>query len=197
VLTEYIGATGTPATVHHLLDHVDRLGDSAPYALRLTTLHLACNLFTSPLFIPHLLSAPMSSTLISILTTSLLDEKYPALKASALSLAMNIASSNHRLRMKKHSANASPPLLESELAESEQVELLASLLENISNEEHWSDNKKVGVICVGWLVYGADMDGELRDLWKVMDAAGTIGKIEAKAAEDRLMVKEVKGLLGA
>jgi hypothetical protein len=28
-----------------------------------------------------------------------------------------------------------------------------------------------------------------------MDAAGTIGKIEAKAAEDRLMVKEVKSLL--
>jgi hypothetical protein len=197
VLINCTGATGIPATVHYLLDHVDKLGDSAPYALRLTTLHLACNLFTSPLFIPHLLSVPMLSTLISILTTSLLDDKYPALKASALSLAMNIASSNHKTRMKKHSTSVSPPHLESELAESEQVELLASLLENISNEEHWSENTKMGVICVGWLVYGADMDGELRDLSKVMDAAGTIGKIEAKAAEDRLMVKEVKGLLDA
>jgi hypothetical protein len=181
--------------VHHLLKHVEKLGESAPYPLRLTTLHLACNLFTSPLFIPHLLSAPMSSTLTSILTTSLLDEKHPALKASALSLAMNIASSNHQIRMNQYSANISPSLSESELAESEQVELLASLLENISTEEGWSDNKKMGVICVGWLVYGAPMDGELRDTWRVMDAAGTIGKIEAKAAEDRLMVKEVKSLL--
>ncbi|KAF1837811.1 DUF862-domain-containing protein [Decorospora gaudefroyi] len=193
---EHKGATGTPATVHHLLDHVDRLGDSAPYPLRLTTLHMACNIFSSPLFIPHILSPPLSSTLISILTTALLDEKHPALKASAISLAMNIASSNHQVRMKKHSANPSPSVFsETELPESEQVELLASLLENISTEEQWSENKKMSVICVGWLVYAADMDGELRDLWRVMDAAGTIGKVEAEVAEDRLMVKEVKSLL--
>ena len=80
---EHKGATGTPATIHHLLDHVDKLGDTAPYPLRLTTLHLACNLFTSPLFIPHALSPPLSSLLTSILTTALLDEKRPALKASA------------------------------------------------------------------------------------------------------------------
>ncbi|KNG52511.1 duf862-domain-containing protein [Stemphylium lycopersici] len=195
---EHKGATGTPATVHHLLDHVDKLGESAPYPLRLTTLHLICNLFSSPLFIPHLLSPPLSSTLISILTTALLDEKHPALKASALSLAMNMASSNHQIRMKKYSANPSPSLpSESELPHSEQVELLASLLENISTEEQWSGNQKMTVICVGWLVYAADMDGELRDLWRVMDAAGTVGKIEAKAAEDRLLVKEVKTLLEA
>ncbi|KAG9191375.1 desumoylating isopeptidase 1 [Alternaria panax] len=193
---EHKGATGTPATIHHLLGHVDKLGDSAPYPLRLTTLHLACNLFTAPLFIPHLLSTPLSSTLISILTTALLDEKHPALRASALSLAMNIASSNHQIRMKKHRANPSPALsTETELPEAEQGELLASLLEIIGAEEEWSENLKMSVVCVGWLVYAADMQGELRDTWKVMDAAGTIGKIEAKAAEDRLLVKEVKSLL--
>jgi hypothetical protein len=47
------------------------------------------------------------------------------------------------------------------------------------------------------LVYAADLQGELRDTWKVMDAAGTIGKVEVKAAEDRLMVKEVTSLLEA
>ncbi|KAA8619069.1 thioredoxin [Pyrenophora tritici-repentis] len=195
---EHKGATGTPATVHYLLDHVDKLGESAPYPLRLTTLHLACNLFTSPLFIPHLLSPPLSSTLISILTTALLDEKHAALKASALSLAMNISSSGHQVRMKKYSANPSHSLSsECELPESEQVELLASLLETISTEEHWSDNMKMSVICVGWLVYAADMNGELHDLWKVTDAAGTVGKADAKTAEDRLLVKEVKSLLEA
>ncbi|KAH3904802.1 hypothetical protein HBI56_212620 [Parastagonospora nodorum] len=195
---EHKGATGTPATIHHLLTHVDSLGASAPYPLRLTTLHLACNLFSSSLFIPHVLSTPLSSSLVSILTTALLDEKYPALKVSALSLAMNIASSNHKIRMKKHTANATPVLpSESELPESEQVELLASLLETLGTEEKWSDNKKMALICTGWLVYGADMDGELKDLWKVMDAAGTVGSIQPTTAEDRLLVKEVKGLLEA
>jgi thiol-disulfide isomerase/thioredoxin len=190
---EHKGATGTPATVHHLLDHVDKLGASAPYPLRLTSLHLACNLFTSPLFIPHVLSAPLSATLISILTTGLLDDKHPSLKVSALSLAMNIASSNHQIRMKKYGGTATVSS-ESELAESEQTELMASLLETLSTESEWNENQKMALIATGWLAYGADMDGELRDLWRVMDAAGTVGKIQAKLAEDRLFVKEVKNM---
>jgi thiol-disulfide isomerase/thioredoxin len=191
---EHKGATGTPATVHHLLDHVAKLGDFAPYPLRLTSLHLACNLFTSPLFVPHLLSPPLSATLISILTTGLLDDKHPTLKVSALSLAMNIASSNHQIRMKKYGGNSTLSST-SELAEPEQTELLASLLETLSTEEQWGDNQKMALIATGWLAYGADMDGELRDLWRVMDAAGTVGNVQAKTAEDRLLVKEVKHAL--
>lgn len=193
---EHQGATGTPATVHHLLSHVEELGESAPYPLRLTTLHLACNIFNAPLFVPHLLATPLSSTLISILTTSLLDDKHPALKASALSLAMNLASSNHQIRMKKFGGNVETTLSPaSELQDSEQTELLASLLETLGAEEEWSENKKMAVITTGWLAYGADMDGELRELWRVMDGAGTVSKIQAKVAEDRLLVKEVQKLL--
>lgn len=193
---EHAGATGTPATVAYLLEHVNSLGDSAPYPLRLTTLHLSCNLFNSPLFIPHILSPPLSSTLISILTTALLDEKHPALKASALSLAMNIASSNHKIRMKKHSSNPSASLpSECELDDSEQVELLASLLEILGSDGDFDDVKKMAAICTGWLVYCADMDGEVRDLWRAMDAAGTVGKLQPKVLQDRMLVKEVTGLL--
>jgi thiol-disulfide isomerase/thioredoxin len=195
---EHKGATGTPATVHHMLSHVEGLAESAPYPLRLTTLHLACNLFNSPLFVPHLLSIPLSSTLISILTTSLLDDKHPALKASALSLAMNLASSNHQIRMKKYGDNVAHTLSStSELQDSEQTELLASLLETLGAEDEWNENKKMALIATGWLAYGTDMDGELRDLWRAMDAAGTVGKISAKAAEDRMLVKEVQKLLEA
>ncbi|KAF1924195.1 DUF862-domain-containing protein [Didymella exigua CBS 183.55] len=193
---EHKGVTGTPATVYHLLSHVDGLGDTAPYPLRLTTLHLACNLFTSPLFVPHLLSAPLSSALISILATSLLDDKHPALKASALSLALNLASSNHQVRMKMYGSNVVHTLSNaSELQDSEQTELLASLLETLGAEDEWSANKKMALIATGWLAYGADMDGELRGLCCVMDAAGTVGRISAKAAEDRMLVKEVQKLL--
>jgi thiol-disulfide isomerase/thioredoxin len=195
---EHKGATGTPATVHHMLQHVEALGEAAPYPLRLTTLHLACNLFNSPLFVPHLLSPPLSSALISILTTSLLDDAHPALRASALSLAMNLSSSNHQIRTKKHGGNVAHTLSSAhELVESEQTELLASLLETLGSEDPWSENKKMALIATGWLVYGADLDGELRDLWRVMDAAGTVGKIQANATEERLLVKEVQKLLEA
>ncbi|KAL6709171.1 hypothetical protein ACN47E_001987 [Coniothyrium glycines] len=195
---EHKGATGTPATIHHLLNHIEGLGESAPYPLRLTTLHLACNLFTSSLFIPHLLSTPLSSSLVSILTTALLDEKHPALKASALSLAMNLAAANHQVRMRKHTANPSPLLSTAvELQDAEQIELLASLLEYMGTQEPWTENKKMCLISIGWLGYAADMDGELRDLWKVMDAAATAAKLQPKAAEDRLLIREIKTLLDA
>lgn len=195
---EHKGATGTPATVYHLLQHVEQLREAAPYPLRLTTLHLACNLFSSPLFIPHILSTPLSTTLISILTTSLLDDKHPALKASSLSLAMNLASSNHQVRMKKFGGNVAHTLSSaSELEDSEQTELLASVLETLGAEEDWSENKKMALITTGWLAYGTDMDGELRDLWRVMDAAGTVSKIKAPSTEDRMLVKEVQKLLEA
>ncbi|KAF2659631.1 DUF862-domain-containing protein [Lophiostoma macrostomum CBS 122681] len=192
---EHTGATGTPTTISHLLDYVSNLGDKAPYALRLTTLHLACNLFTSPLFIPHVLSSPLSTTLISVLTTALLDDKHPALKASALSLAMNIASSNHKIRMKQHTANTAPSSSGSELEVSEQIELLASLLETLGDGGEWGETKKMALICAGWLTYCAPLDGELRDLWRVMDAAGTVGKLVPKNVEERMLVKEVKTLL--
>ncbi|KAF1957708.1 DUF862-domain-containing protein [Byssothecium circinans] len=197
---EHAGATGTPATIAHLLGHVNGLGEKAPYSLRLITLHLACNLFSSPLFIPHLLSPPLSSALITLLTTALLDDKHPALKASALSLAMNMASSNHKIRMQKHSnsnLSSSHSLSGPELDESEQVELLASLLEILGGEDEWSEVMKMALICMGWLVYAADMEGEVRDLWRVMDAAGTVGKLagKAKSVEDKGLVREVVGLL--
>lgn len=196
---EHTGATGTPATIAHLLNHVNSLGESAPYNLRLTALHLSCNLFNSPLFIPHLMSPPLSSTLISILTTALLDEKHPALKASALSLAMNLASSNHQIRMKQHSLTPTTSLpSETQLDDSEQVELLASLLEILGSEDVFSEVsevKKMSIICVGWLTYCADMDGEVRDLWRAMDAAGTVEKLKPTVLQDRMLVKEVKSLL--
>ncbi len=195
---EHKGATGTPATVHHLLQHVDTLGESAPYPLRLTTLHLACNLFSSPLFVPHALSTPLSSTLISILTTALLDDKHPALKASALSLAMNLASSNHQIRMKMYGGNTAHTLSSAcELPESEQTELLASLLETLGAEEKWDENQKMALIATGWLAYGADLDGELRDLWRVMDAAGTMRNIAGQTIEEKALVNEVQKLLEA
>ena len=98
--------------------------------------------------------------------------------------------------MKQHSATSVTHVPAPELPEPEQVELLASLLEILSTEEQWSSNVKMCVICVGWLVYAADMQGELRDLCRVMDTQGILGKVQAQTAEDRLLVREVGSLVG-
>jgi hypothetical protein len=97
--------------------------------------------------------------------------------------------------MKQHTANAASSSSGSELDDSEQVELLASLLETLGDGGEWSEAKKMALICVGWLTYCAPLDGELRDLWRVMDAAGTVGKVVPKSVEERMLVKEVKSLL--
>ena len=100
--------------------------------------------------------------------------------------------------MKKHGGNVAHTLSTAhELEDSEQTELLASLLETLGSEDPWSESKKMALIATGWLVYGADLEGELRDLWRVMDAAGTVGKIQAAVVEERLLVKEVQKLLEA
>ena len=82
------------------------------------------------------------------------------------------------------------------------MELLASLLELLSadadeEQSSLSDTKKMALVCVGWLAYCAPMEGEARDLWRVMDGQGTVGRLAAgaKGAEARLLVREVGGLL--
>ncbi|KAF2809144.1 DUF862-domain-containing protein [Mytilinidion resinicola] len=197
--------TGSTTTITHLLAHVTALGPAAPYNLRLTTLHLACNLFASPLFIPHLLAAPLSSLLVNLLTTALLDEAHAALRASAVALAMNLAGANHKVRKAALSSGASAAAEEElgkgELPESEQVELLASLLEMLGRGAAVEENDEVrwrGVVCVGWIVFGAPREGEVRDLCEVLGARGTVGgvKVGSGRREAGELVKEVEGLVG-
>lgn len=205
---EHKGATGTPATIACVLEKVQELAETAPYPLRLTTLQMACNLFTSPLFVPHLFAAPLAALLIDVLTTALLDDKHPALRASALALAMNISAANHKIRIRSHSSFSSTEHAHpetTELEESLQVELLASLLEILGLEDDagtrpakgFPEAKKMALLSVGWLAYCAPMDGEVHGLWRVMDADGTVSQLAEKDAspEDRLLVKEIKGLL--
>jgi thiol-disulfide isomerase/thioredoxin len=194
----------TPATVAHLLAHVVKMGESAPYALRLTALHLSCNLFNASLFIPHTLSQPISGGLISLLTTALLDEKHKALRVSALSLALNLAGANFKVRMKQHMRGTSPTHAIQhtegvEMDEEQQVELLASLLEILGmdgqdEKDGFDEQRKMALVCIGWLVYCAPVEGEVKGLCGVMDAKGTVENVKAKGVEDRILAREVAGL---
>jgi thiol-disulfide isomerase/thioredoxin len=195
---EHTASTTPSTTITHILTHVTSLGAVAPYNLRLTTLHLACNLFSSPLFIPHLLSPPLSSLLITLLTTALLDEKHVALRASAMSLAMNLAGANHKIRTSTLSSSTPSSISAPELPEGEQVELLASLLEILGQVDENEEVRFMGVVCTGWLTFCAPQDGEVRDLCLAMDAKGTVEgvKLGKERREGVVLVKEVGGLAG-
>ena len=164
-----------------IIKHVNQL-DACPHNLRLVTLHLACNLFASPLYVKEILQPGNSLTelLIQLITSSLLDASHPTTRVASASLAFNLSVANYRVRREEEREG---------LDESEQVELAASLLETISDEEN-ADATKALLLTIGYLVYCAPQEGELMDLAKALDAKGIIGATEGHEP----LAKEVAGL---
>ncbi|KAL2075638.1 hypothetical protein VTL71DRAFT_581 [Oculimacula yallundae] len=172
-------------TIAPLISYVNSLED-CPYSLRLVALQMACNLFTSPLYPTHILNCPaMTSPIVQLITTSLLDDKHHNVRVAAASLAFNIAAANSKFRSEDH--------LEA-LPEGDQIELGASLLEAISAEEESAEAMRGFLLAFGYLVYCVPKDGELVDLLKSMDAEGTIlGK--QKLFPNEALIKDIGGVL--
>lgn len=152
-------------TVAPLLTYVNGL-KNCPYSLRLVALHMACNLFTSHLYLPHILKCPeLTTPLVELITSSLLDDKHHNVRVAAASLAFNIAAANSRCRTEEF---LDP------LPEGDQVELAASLLEAISVEEESPEALKGFLLAFGYLVFCVPKDSELIDMLRSMDAQGTM-----------------------
>ena len=80
------------------------------------------------------------------------------------------------------------------MAEEDQVELAASVLEAIGQEEASAEALHGMLSALGHLVYGAPVDGELADLLRALEAGGTVaGK---KGFEGEKLIGEVGELLG-
>jgi desumoylating isopeptidase 1 len=174
-------------TIAPLLEYVNSQ-QNCPYSLRLVALQAACNLFSSPLFVEHILCCRMLiSPIVQLITTSLLDDKHHNVRVAAASLSFNIATANSKLRTEEY---------REALPEGDQVELAASLLEAIGVEEESPEALKGFLLAFGHLAYCAPKDGELVDLLKSMDAQGTImgkGKLFPK---EPLIAEIGKELLG-
>lgn len=165
-------AEDASATVFKVLNTVNRLDTSCPYQLRIVTLHMACNLFTSQLFpIKLFLELSYATPLLQLVTSSLLDNEHSAVRVAASSLAFNIAASNHQQRVQ---GNADF------LPESYQVELVASLLEAMGREKESKDGMRGLLTAVGLLKYMAPKGGEVDDLCEAVGAKDII--TEAKGA---------------
>lgn len=157
---------------------------SCPYNLRIVALQLACNLFSSPLY-PHQLvstSSPLRETCLRLATNSLLDS-HNNLRVVASSFAYNFAAFNHNSRF---DGKPDP------LSEEDQVELAASLLEAISQEEQSPEALRGFLFALGLLIYEAPLDGALVDLCRAMGVSETIAaKAQIDAVKNEPLLKEV------
>ncbi|KAG9834960.1 DUF862-domain-containing protein, partial [Aureobasidium melanogenum] len=177
---------GDSETLTCLINHVLTLvnDDACPYNLRLVTIQLACNLFTSDLFVKSAFSgehdSDLPATLVQVATASLLAEPdKPAVRAAASSLAFNVAATVYRIRREEN---------REALQESSQVEMAASLLEMMTTELESREEKKkdatgtdmlkTAIFAFAYLIYCAPQGGELHDLCNAMDAKASILKLK-------------------
>ena len=165
-----------------ILDYVNNQA-ACPYALRLVTLQMACNLFSSPLFVdPILTQATLRNPITQLVSTSFLDEKHTPVRVVAASLLFNLASTNSLRRRQT---------LEDVLPEADQVELAASMLEAISQEEESAEALRGMLLALGYLGYCMPLEGELIDLLRTMDAQGTVSSKADKFPKEKDLIAEV------
>src|SRR3569833_1773692 len=161
----YLAEEKDHRTVSTLLEHVNSLSE-CPYALRLVTLQMACNLFSSPLYPDQILKAePLRPPVIQLLSSSILDDNHNNERVAAASLLFNLSLANST-RRHEGSVDVLPP--------SDEVELAASTVEAISQEEKSPEALEGMLLALGYLAYRLPLDSELADLLRTMDAAETI-----------------------
>lgn len=157
---------------------------SCPYNLRIVALQLACNLFSTPLYPQQLVSSssPLRETCLRLATNSLLDSQNN-LRVVASSFAYNLAAYNHNARFE---GKPDP------LSEEDQVELAASLLEAVSQEEQSPEALRGFLFALGLFIYEAPLDGLLVDLCRAMGVSETVAaKSKIEAVKKEPLLKEI------
>lgn len=175
------------ATVVALLNAVNK-DSGCPYPLRLTTLQMACNLFSSHLYSDQVINnATLRNSITDLLSSSFLDDNHNNIRVAASSLLFNVASANY----KKREEGAGDVL-----TAACEVELAASVLEAIRQEESSSEALHGMLLGLGYLAYRMPMEGDMVDLLKVMDAQGTVLDKKKKFPDEPLVEEVGTELLG-
>ncbi|EPS39206.1 hypothetical protein H072_7011 [Dactylellina haptotyla CBS 200.50] len=169
------------ATIQALLETAS--SEKAIYQLRLVTLHAICNLFSTPLFPPHLIRAPLVALVIGLVTTCLLDESHSQLRVAAASLIFNLAAYNQKSRVES-SATVADRI--DALSDDDQIQLLATVVESVDREKESTEALRGLILSLGLIVYGAKVDGEVLELVGVLEAARIIDE-KGKKSEKKLL----------
>lgn len=168
------------STLTKILEVVNN-DSSCPYALRLVTLQMACNFFSTPLFNHIILSdEKLQESITQLTSSSFLDDSHSNTRVAASSLLFNTALAH------RQSKNAGGP----GLPEAVQVELAASVVESIGQEEQSAEALHGMLLAIGNLVFCADLDGELADLLRALGAQDTIEN-KKKAFPSEPLIQEV------
>lgn len=179
-LSGYYAEEKDHKTIGTLLEYVNSL-KVCPYSLRLVTLQMVCNMFSTPLYPPHIMGCEnMRVPIVQLITTSLLDDSHNNVRVAAASLSYNMATANQIARSERKES----------LPDDDQVELAASLLEAISVEEKSPEAVRGFLLALGYLVYRCPLEGDMVDLLKSMDAQGTVlGKEKLFSSEP--LIREI------
>ncbi|KAH7152105.1 PUL domain-containing protein [Dactylonectria estremocensis] len=182
----YFAEENNHETVRSVLDLVNRTQE-CPYALRLVTLQMACNFFSTPLFPEEILrKADLQAPIIQLISSSFLDESHNNVRVAASSLLFNLSLANRRASQESKST----------LTEDDEVELAASVVEAISQEEKSVEALHGMLLALGNLIFRAPLDGQLADLLRALDAEGTILAKKSTFPEERLIAEVAVELLG-
>ncbi|KXX79032.1 Desumoylating isopeptidase 1 [Madurella mycetomatis] len=188
----YLAEEPEHRTVIAVLEHVNGLAAASPpgcpYALRLVTLQTACNLFSSPLYPEQILGHQrLRDCVTQLISSSFLDGGHSSVRVAAASLLFNIALANSRKR------RDGPGDV---LPEGDQIELAASALEAIAQEEGSVEALEGMLLALGYLAYQLPLDGELAELMRTMEAGGLV-LAKQKGFQELGLVREVgEELLG-
>ena len=174
-------------TLRAIIKKVIQLDNACPYQLRIVTIHLACNAFSTPLLRSKLRADQKFSTaVLHLITTSLLDSLHQPIRIAAASLAFNLVSANHLKRLED----------EDELiAESDQVELMASLLETMNKGEDSKESLKGVLLASGLLKYRAPREGELDQLCQAVGAKDILQEVRNNHLEWKELATEVQKVM--
>ena len=174
-------------TVLSILEKTTNNDIELPYQLRIVTLHLACNLFSSPLFAPKLLSEDSYATpLLKQVTASLLDPTHQPVRVAAASLAFNVAALNNSQRIQDKGDL---------LSEGNQIELMASVLEAMGKERQSKEGLRGLLLAAGLLKYCAPKGGELVDLCEAVGAKEIVCETKGAFIELKDLLKEVEQVM--
>ncbi|KAI1006402.1 hypothetical protein K3495_g1819 [Podosphaera aphanis] len=186
-VSKYYAEEKTHKIVADLISYVNSL-ENCPYSLRLVTLQLACNLFTSISYQPKILSCPiLIQTILQLISNSLLEEKHLAVRVAAASLVFNIAVTNRNLRTDQDQGL---------LPETEQVELIALILEGIRLEKESPESLKGLLLALANLIYRAPEANDFGNLLEIMDAQEVVLSKQKLFPQVSLVEEIGKVLLG-
>lgn len=174
-------------TVRGIVEFVNQQ-NACPYALRLVTLQMACNLFSTPLFGDEIMrNTGLRVPIIQLISSSFLDESHSNVRVAASSLLFNVALADRESRRKDPQRG---------LPEEDKVELAASVVEAIAQEENSTEALQGMLSALGHLVYCTQLDGELADLLRALDAEGTIASKKKSFPSEKLVAEVGSELIG-